>query len=203
MAVKYSDSIRLGNLLAALAVAVVDGLDDAFVDEGIDAKAGTALVALLDFAPAATEQRLCLAIGLTHSGTVRLVDRLRVAKLVERARGGDGRTVAVRLTAAGRKVALRLRHARRDLTSSLLSGLTDRQRTELMPACERLIAALTARRLAMREAGDSPSGGALCRLCDFRACGRPDGMCPSAAARNARRSREGGKSGSWNASDRA
>lgn len=183
MEARYSETVRLGNLLAALAIAVTDGLEDAFVDEGLDTKAGTALVALLDFAPEAAEQRLRLAIGLTHSGTVRLVDRLQRSGLVERAQGRDERTVAVRLTAAGRKVALRLRYRRRELTSSLLSNLTDRQRTELVPACERLISALTTRRLAMRKAGHTPSGGALCRLCDFRACGRPAGLCPSAATR--------------------
>lgn len=188
MSSKYSASNRLGNLLGALALAVVDGLDDAFAIEGLDTKAATALVAMLDFAPEGPEQRLRLAINLTHSGTVRLVDRLKSAGLVERTPGDDRRSVSVRLTPAGRKVALRLRRRRAELTWSLLSTLTERQRTELALPCERLIAALTVRRLAMRDAGQLPAGGALCRLCDFRACGRPAGLCPSSAARSRFRS---------------
>src|SRR5207244_11393948 len=71
-----------------------------------------ALVALLESLEDATTQQLSDVIGLTHSATVRLVDRLVANGYVLRqASGRDGRTVAIRLTKAGTAAAERVRHA--------------------------------------------------------------------------------------------
>jgi hypothetical protein len=43
-----------------------------------------------------------------------------------------------------------------------------------------VLAKLAAQRRALRASGQMPPGGALCRLCDFVACGRPEGRCPVA-----------------------
>jgi hypothetical protein len=43
-----------------------------------------------------------------------------------------------------------------------------------------LITTITRQRLEQRASGVAPAGGALCRMCDFAACGRPDGACPAA-----------------------
>jgi DNA-binding MarR family transcriptional regulator len=170
---------RLANLLAATATGLSDAMTDAFVGEGFDATAATALVALLDFSPSGTVQRLSRGLGLTHSGTVRLIDRLTVHGLVERRAGRDLRSVTVALTRDGRRLAQRLRKRRRAAVATALAELTDEARDHLTAACETMLAALVRQRLAQRETGAPPAGGALCRLCDFAACGRPAGRCPA------------------------
>ena len=175
--------VRLTNLLAAAALGLTDRLHELEPHvTGVDATAATALVALTDFSPHGSLRRLSRVLGLTHSGTVRLVDRLAEAGLVRRERGEDRRSRAVVLTREGYLAALELRAQRRSAMAELLEGLTDRQREQLTRACEVLIANLTRQRLAERAAGRAPAGGALCRWCDFQDCGRPSGNCPAAQA---------------------
>lgn len=172
---------RLENLLAVLAVGLTDAITGAVASEsGLDPMAGTALLALLDFSPAGSIHRLAVGLGLTHSGAVRLVDRLSAAGLVRRRAGSDQRTIAIGLTAQGKSVAMRLRMARAARAEAALAGLSVRRRQELAKACELIVANLTRDRLDERAAGGRPTGGALCRMCDFAACGRPDGRCPTA-----------------------
>ena len=174
---------RLDNLLAALALGICDALESTFREDGFDSTAAAVLVALLDFTPSGSVQRLSDVIGLTHSGAVRLVDRLAAGGLVERDAGDDLRSKCVTLTRAGRRAALRLRRKRAQVVQSALGGLTAAQRRQLTTACEAAVGSVTAQRLAMRAAGETPAGGALCRLCDFAACGRAEGRCPSAVMR--------------------
>jgi MarR family transcriptional repressor of emrRAB len=177
------DEFRLANLLAAAALGLTDQLEDlgSEVASG-DTAAAIALVALLDFSPHGSLRQLSQILGLTHSGTVRLVDRLAAGGLVARRPGRDERSLAVTLTKHGRTAALGIRTRRHHATASLLDGLSNRQHTQLSRICEVLVANLTRQRLEQRAAGRPPAGGALCRLCDFTACGRPDGNCPAAAA---------------------
>ena len=137
---------------------------------------------MLDLAHSSSVQALSQLIGLTHSGAVRLVNRLVSAGFVARAAGPDGRTITVRLTRRGRSTALRIRAARESAIAASLSGLTEHQREQLTTICEVLVANITSSRLATRAAGRHPSGGALCRMCDPLACGRPSGDCPAARA---------------------
>ncbi len=172
---------RLANLLATAAIGLTDQISAQTADMAqLDGKAPDALVAMLDFSPRGSVHRLSQIVGLTHSGAVRLVDRLVDAGFVQRAPGPDGRSVAVSLTREGRRLARRVRERRLAESARVLDGLADRQRDELLAACELIVASLTRRRLDQRSAGDAPPGGALCRLCDFSACGRPEGLCPAA-----------------------
>ncbi|HZQ30778.1 MAG TPA: MarR family transcriptional regulator [Mycobacterium sp.] len=167
------------NLLGAAALGLSDALDEVASEAGLDRTSAAALVAMLDLARAGSVQRLSQMIGISHSGTVRLVDRLADADLVERTAGPDARTLTVRLTRRGRTVARRVRDGHRTAVDATLAGLTDPQRRQLTTICEALVANLTSARLATRRAGGVPSGGALCRMCDPVACGRPAGRCPS------------------------
>lgn len=180
---------RLANLLAAAALGLTDRLHELGPQVAeVDAAAATALVALVDFAPGGSMRQLSQILGLTHSGAVRLVDRLAAAGLVRREPGPDERSRAVVLTTKGRSAALALRAQRRSAAAALLDGLSDRERAQLTDACEVLVANLTRQRLAQRAAGKPPSGGALCRWCDFGDCGRPAGNCPAATVASAGRS---------------
>ena len=148
---------------------------------GLSDAAPAALVALHETGrPGRSIAELRQLVGLTHSGAVRLVDRLEAEGYVVRRPGGDARTVAVVLTRRGTAAANRIRAARQEAVSAGLEGLDDRQRRQLEALAGVVLATLAAQRRALRASGQMPPGGALCRLCDFMACGRPQGRCPVA-----------------------
>jgi MarR family transcriptional regulator, negative regulator of the multidrug operon emrRAB len=174
---------RLANLLGTLSTGVTDAINESTAAAAdLDGVAPAALVALLDFVPSGSVQALSQVVGLTHSGAVRIVDRLVAEGLVNREASSDARTRSITLTASGMKVALRVRRARDRVVGQAIEQLTDNERATLTKLCERLIADITRHRLERRRAGDTPAGGALCRMCDFGACGREKGNCPAAEA---------------------
>lgn len=172
----------MANLLGAVATGVTDAVSDLTASGDLDGRAAVALVALLDFTPAGSVRHLSQVMGLSHAGTVRLVDRLADSGYVERRPGTDSRSITVTLTTAGRRRARRIRKQRHDAVTGALVGLTADQREQLTAACEVLIDTLTRQRLDQRAHGRPPMNGALCRMCDFAACGRPTGLCPAANA---------------------
>jgi DNA-binding MarR family transcriptional regulator len=178
-----ADLARLANLLGAWSLAVADRISAAAAAAaGRGGQAPAALVALDQFAEGSTIEQLSDVLALTHSATVRLVDALVAdGHVARRRRAGDGRAVAVRLTASGRAAARKITRARADAVEAALGGLSKPQRRSLTSMAERLTAEMTTLRLEERAAGTPPAGGWLCRLCDFQACGRPDGRCPAAA----------------------
>src|SRR5205085_805848 len=88
---------RTANLLGALSLAIADRTGPA--------NDAAALSALLHFLESPSIDLLRRVLGLTSSGTVRLVDRLEGDGLVRRRGGGDGRVTVIELTAAGRRAA--------------------------------------------------------------------------------------------------
>lgn len=174
---------RLTNLLAVVALEVDErvrsGVDDA---AGLGAAGPAALTALEEFANGASIERLRDVIGLTHSGCVRLVDRLVAAGLVERRAGSDVRAVSVVLTRAGHASARRIRAARARAVEPLLADLDADGRSQLEDLCARLVRTATRQRLVARAQHAPPEGGWLCRMCDFVACGRDRGLCPAATS---------------------
>lgn len=162
------------NLLGAVALAISDRTAVAAEQaSGHSATSAAALSALRQYLDHASLDRLCGVLGLTPSGTVRLVDRLSEAGLVVRGPGPDGRTRAVSLTAKGRRVADKVRAARLEALNSIIEPLTRAEGEALRSVLSKLTVGLV-------EAKD---GGAwLCRLCDLAACGRPQGQCPTANA---------------------
>ena len=174
---------RLANLLGALSTGLTDGVHEAMSTAGqLDDAAAAALIALLDFSSRGSVQTLSRVIGLTHSGTVRLVDRLVDAGYVARRPGRDARSRSPVLTRTGARVARRVRIARDGAIAGPLGTLSAIERATLTELCERLVGAITKQRLDQRAAGFTPAGGALCRMCDFAACGRDKGACPAAEA---------------------
>lgn len=162
----------LVNLVGAVVIALGDQLR-AGVSEGAEhgAAAPAALVALR-WEPGCSIDALTHTLGLTHSGVVRLVDRLQTAGLVERRERPAGgrlgrRSVALHLTEVGQDVAQRVLAYRHAALAPALAGLGPDQRAALEGALESVLAAVT----------DSPDrADAICRLCDPDAC--PDERCP-------------------------
>jgi len=166
-------SSRVANLVGALGLALADRLADACAPAG-SSSAAAALVLLHERRPGATIDAVARVVGLSHSGTVRLADRLAAAGLVERRRAADHRSAALYLTPAGRRAARRILVGREASLRSALTFLTDDQQARLGELAEVILGGLAAQPEAERR---------LCRLCDLEACGRARGHCPVAARR--------------------
>lgn len=174
---------RLANVLGAFALALTDELAVASAQAAGHAGAGpAALVALSDLLAGRSVDDLRRAVGLTHSGGVRVVDRLVDDRLVERRPGSDGRSVSLVLTPAGRRLAGQVSDARQAVLQRALDVLDDREQSDLSAMLDKLVAGEVIRRLEARAAGAAPPGGWLCRLCDTVACERTAGRCPAANA---------------------
>jgi DNA-binding MarR family transcriptional regulator len=165
---------RTGNLLGALALVIADRTADA-MDEaaGTSESAAAALSALLHFLDGPSVDLLRQVLGLTSSGTVRLVDRLEEAGHLRRGPGRDGRSTSVTLTAPGRRAAGRISAARAGVLDDALGVLSPAERLEFEGLIAKVLAGLIRGPGAVRW---------LCRMCDTGACGRAEGRCPVANA---------------------
>jgi MarR family transcriptional regulator, negative regulator of the multidrug operon emrRAB len=159
---------RESNWLAAVALAITDAQRLAAEQAaGVGGAAPAALVALTEFDDEAIGSHAA-RLGLTDSGAVRLFDRLTAEGLVRRTAGRDGRTLAVRLTAKGRRTAERIVQARAAAVEEILAALDDAQRHQLAELSRKLLGSL-------RHVGfDARS---VCRLCDYQVC-HSAGVCP-------------------------
>ena len=165
---------RTANVLGALSLVLADRVADAVADAaGHSVTAATALSALHHFLDRPSIDLLRQVLGLTSSGTVRLVDRLERDGYVVRGPGADGRSTAISLTAAGRRAATRVAAARAEVLSGVLGTLSAEERATLDAIASRVLV------------GTARGPGAtrwICRLCDTLACGRAEGRCPLANA---------------------
>jgi DNA-binding MarR family transcriptional regulator len=161
-------------VLGALAQAIADRTASAVAAAaGQHASAAAALSAMDQFLDRPTVNQLCNVLGLTHSGAVRLIDRLAEAGLVTRGPGDDGRSRSIALTAQGRAVAERVAAARMAALDDLLADLSPAERDSLGGMLDRLMA---------RVVWGKDGGAWICRLCDLGACERSQGRCPAANA---------------------
>lgn len=157
------------NRLGALALRVVDRITEAVNTSAGSPTSAAALSSLHHFLERPTIEALRQVLGLSHSGAVRLVDRLAEAGLVRRQPGDDARSTVIGLTAAGRRAAKRATVARAAVLDSALSVLTDREREQLDDLVSRVLVGM------MRGPGAT---GWMCRMCDTGSCGHDDGSCP-------------------------
>lgn len=160
---------RAANLLGGLALAVSDRIRLA-TERQADRLAGAEPAALVTLAhyPGQSVTALGRTLGLTHSGAVRVADRLEVDGLVRRTSRGPGRTLALYLTQAGRHAAGQVLARRRAAVEELITDLDAAEVAELEQLAGRLLAAATTDRASARR---------LCRLCDEPLCADGPG-CP-------------------------
>jgi DNA-binding MarR family transcriptional regulator len=162
------------NLLGALSLAITDRVDDAVTDAAGQAATGAiALSALEHFLDRPSIDTLAQVLGLSSSGTVRLVDRLEGAGLVRRERAGDGRVTRLVPTAEGERVAREVTAARREVLRDALRVLDADEQAALGELAGRILGGLVRPPGAVRW---------TCRLCDMGACGWYDDRCPVALA---------------------
>ncbi|MFW6201244.1 MAG: MarR family transcriptional regulator [Gemmatimonadota bacterium] len=170
---------RLVNLLGAAAVAVGDRLDEAVTRiAGLKGEAPAALLTV-GTRPGRPIEQLRRALGLSHSGTVRLVDRLERRGWVRRRSRRGGREVHLELTAEGGTVFAELLEARRAALEDLLAPVPEQERVCLERALASVLGGLPADRDDARR---------ICRLCEHAVCrgsACPVGSAVGAAAEEA------------------
>jgi DNA-binding MarR family transcriptional regulator len=161
---------QTANLLGALALMIADRMADAMADAGGRPESAAAtLCALLHFLDRPSVDLLRQVLGLTSSGTVRLVDRMAESGFVERGPGNDGRSTSVALTEAGQAAAQRVAAARADVLGGALAGLSAADRDALRRILGTMLVGLMRGPGAVRW---------MCRLCDTGACRGAEGGCP-------------------------
>jgi DNA-binding MarR family transcriptional regulator len=168
---------QAANLLGALGSAVDDRVKAAVTEAAGGAENdATALSALLHFLDDPRIDQLAQVLGLTSSGTVRLVDRLQRLGLVERSGGEDARATSVVMTAAGRVRAEKVNRARTEMLERALAALSPAEQDQFGALAGKILVGI------MRPPG---AYGWMCRQCDTGRCGRPEGHCPVARAATA------------------
>ena len=177
-----SQDAHLVNILGALVLALSDRIRESTeASAGLLGSAPAALVALDQFLGGATTEDVSQVLGLTHSGAVRLVDRLVGAGLVERTPGRDARSGSIVLTVSGRVRSRQVTRARAEAIERALVGMRSDDRRCLAHLVGSLLTTITEQRLMDRRHAEAPVGW-LCRVCDFTACRRTEGDCPTANA---------------------
>lgn len=168
------DNLRTANLLGAAALALTDLLRaGATRASGVSASGAGALV-VLAASPGLSVTELGRRVGLSQPAAARMVDGLETDGLLRR-RPGEGRSVTVTLTPAGRHTAHRLLSARAEPLTDAVGVLDQAEQAALADLLEKLLTRL------YREVG---SADLLCRLCDRTAC-TAGATCPVGAAARA------------------
>jgi DNA-binding MarR family transcriptional regulator len=156
------------NVLAAAAQLVVDNVARRLNDELPRSVSAPAALTTIDHHRGLSIEQLRAALGLTHSGAVRLIDRLEADDLVRRRKRG-GREVELFLTRHGRRVLERIERARLAAAADLLARLSGEQRWQLDQILADMLAARTDDEQDLRR---------ICRLCSFGACEDDRQTCP-------------------------
>lgn len=155
------------NLLGALVVAVNDKMQRQAEEEiNMGGQAAAALVTIGHNFGESVEF-LSGILQLSHSGCVRLVDKLAEEGLIERRAGKDRRSVALFLTDTGRQRKRDVLRARRESLNWVFETLDDGQQTQLTQLMEVMLKAITT---------SKAEADIICRLCEERSCAQE--RCP-------------------------
>ena len=156
-------SDRLVNLFGALAVGITDRIKKAAFDPTIPGGGETtAAIVVIGHATGLSIDELGRVLGLSHAGTVRLVDRLVAAGFAVRSKAlRDRRAVALMLTEAGETRLSAILQRRNETLSEILSPVSNADRLVLERIAETILAQMS---------DDAVSALTICRLCDERRC---------------------------------
>jgi MarR family transcriptional repressor of emrRAB len=160
---------RTTNLLGAFVTGLHDTLSRKLeAESAVSGDASAALVAI-GYNEGRTVEYLRRTLTLSHSWTVRVVEKLERDGLVEKRAGTDKRAVALFLTDQGKRSVGRIVRTRRRCLDEVLAVLTVREHKQLTSMLEPMLGFLTS---------DFYSGEAICRLCEVDVC--PQERCPVA-----------------------
>ena len=152
---------RTTNLLGALALAVTDRMQ--YRLRGMLDRSGetAAAIIVLGYAPGLSVEVLRQVLGLSHPGTVRLIDRLEDDGLVGRRRAEDGRAVALHLSRKGQQLRTRLMDDRLNALEASLAGLSPGERLIFGQLIAKVLKNLPETEMDKHR---------ICRLCAVRLC---------------------------------
>lgn len=152
---------ELANLVGALSLAVMDRIERGAREiTGHGGETPAALV-VIGYGPGMSNDQLRRILGRSHSGTVRLVDRLVADGLVERLPGQDGREVALHLTAKGAATRRALLASRISAVASLMDVLSASESAQLAKLIRDVLA---------RQETSQLDRFTICRMCDSGLC---------------------------------
>lgn len=159
---------RACNLLGAAALTISDlMLAGAVTAAGVSASAAAAVV-VLSTEPGLSVTALGRRIGLSQPAATRMVDTLAAHGLIERD-ATSARSVSVRLTAEGARMAGRILRSREEQLARIVGGLSGSEQQTLVGLLGKLLAGAYAER---------PDAARLCRLCDRACCVAGGQVCP-------------------------
>lgn len=147
------------NIVGALVLALSDAMLKAAQAE-VPKSISAAAIALIGHVPGISILDLSHGLGLSHPGTVRLVDRMVAQGSVQRGRSEtDGRTVALTLTNKGCSQEQKILASRRAAIGEAISSLSDEEHAALARISEKLIRTILK---------DGTHALEICRLCDSK-----------------------------------
>jgi MarR family transcriptional repressor of emrRAB len=158
---------RTANLLGAFLTGLHDHLSKRLEQISQISGDGPAALVAIAYNEGRTVEFLRRTLGLSHSWTVRLVEKLAKAGLVVKKSGSDKRTLALFLTEQGRRKMQGIVRARRRCLDEVLAALPVKEQKTFTSMLERMLAMLT---------GDEDSAEAICKLCEVDVC--PQNRCP-------------------------
>jgi DNA-binding MarR family transcriptional regulator len=159
--------LRTANLLAAFAGDVTERVAAVLKTHPNQTDSAAAALNIMGFWEGITNTQLARSLKLSHTATVRLVDKLEAQGLVEARKGDDKRATHLYLTAAGGKAVQPALVARCAAVKDYLGVLTAAEERQFARLLEKL----------MRPLGKDAYGVShFCRLCEFAAC--PGDQCP-------------------------
>ncbi|WP_407050942.1 MarR family winged helix-turn-helix transcriptional regulator [Methyloraptor flagellatus] len=159
--------LRTANLLGALALEVTQRAEQSAKRHPNETLSSSAALNVIGFYDGCSNNTLAQALGLSHTATVRLVDKLEAAGLVTSETGTDRRSVALKLTTSGRERARDIVAERCRQICDVLDMLPEADLQHLERITETLLRGM------VDAAGDADH---ICRLCDETVC-VPD-RCP-------------------------
>ena len=153
------------NILGALSVAISDRIRMTTQQYLERSGESAGAIVIIGYLPGISVELLRQVLGLSHPGTVRLIDRLRDDGLVERKKAKDGRAVALYLTKNGIKLRSRLMESRLELLENAVNVLDEDDQKLLGNLLSKVLKTLPETEMDKHQ---------ICRLCSTTAC--PD--CP-------------------------
>jgi DNA-binding MarR family transcriptional regulator len=154
-------------MLAAFAGEITERVETAIKNHPNQTDSASAALNVMGFWEGITNAQLARTLKLSHTATVRLVDKLEAQGLVEARGGADKRATHLHLTEAGQGAILPMLAARCAAVEGYLTVLTPAEEQQLAGLLEKL----------MRPLGtDAYRVCHFCRLCDLANC--PADQCP-------------------------
>ena len=152
---------RTSNLLGVIGLAVSARIEDSARDILHHVGETPAALVVIGYNLGPTNDQLRRILGLSHSGTVRLVDRLVSEGLVERREGRDKREIALYVTKRGKTLREKILKARIAAINPLLDSLSSDEQEMLGTLFHKMLSSLETTEVERSN---------LCRLCDDRVC---------------------------------